>query len=288
MNKETLSQQNSFSARLEKQFDAFSQKHPTVIKNAANIGGAITLVTSAVVGGAIWEKGSIQEVLADNDRQPICHSGNEIKWTIIRPDEHSYKAHLENMGGPGHNHDYFAYDKDGDGDIDKDDCGFVAPTPTEVFTSVPTLTPELTATFMPSPTIVYTPTEKEPTPVKSQVPTKESVCPPEEDCYCEEVLAGTIAASNIDAANINATAQIEAANINATAQVEAANIVASAQAKSESTPTPNALTSNQPESLATDQDNKSQLNNKVIAGVGAAVIIGGLGVVEAKRRKKKF
>ena len=175
--KEQLSQETSASTHLKDRFDNFAKKHPALIKNGIKIGGAATMLTSVVAAGAVWERNSIQEVLADNDRTPICHSGNEKNWTIIQPDEHSYKAHLENMGGPGHNHDYFAFDRNGDNKLTKEDCYLATPTPTKVITPVPSLTPELTSTFMPSPTIVFTPTETEVVPSPTSLPTETEAVP---------------------------------------------------------------------------------------------------------------
>jgi hypothetical protein len=56
----------------------------------------------------------------------------------------------------------------------------------------------------------------------------------------------------------------------------------------ERTPTPNGLTNNQPEISTTNQDNKSPLNGKVLAGAGATPLIGlgTLRAVEGTRRKK--
>jgi len=307
MEKEKLSSQESFSKRLEKQVDAFSQKHPNVIKNTARIGGAITLLTSTIVGGAIWEKRSIQEVLAENDRQPLCHSGNGKNWNIIQPSEQSYDAHIKDWEGPaqGHDHDYFASDKNGDGQITEEDCGFEpSPTPIKTFTPIPTLTPEITATFMPSPTVIFTPTETRPsptgtqatptevkptpteiksTPTKSSTSTEALVCPPEEDCYCEKVVAGTVAAAILNAQATDTAGEIKAAQM----QIDAANERATDQAKTESTATPSGLISNQPEIPVTNRDKKSPLDTNVLAGAGGLVTLTALGAAEVIRRKKK-
>jgi hypothetical protein len=114
-------------------------KEKAVFKYGVKILRTAGFVTSVIAGGAILENKSIQEVLADNDRQPICHSGNEKNWTLIRPDENSYDAHLKDWEGKakGHDNDYFASDSNGNGQITKEDCGFIAsPTPTKVFTPV--------------------------------------------------------------------------------------------------------------------------------------------------------
>jgi len=309
--------------------DAFSQRHPNVVKNTIRFVGAAGLTVGAIYGGAKLEEKSIQEALADNDRQPICHSGNGKNWNIIRPNENSYDAHLKDWEGPaqGHDHDYFASDSNGDGNIDKEDCGFVAPTPTEVFTPVPTLTPELTATYMPSPTVIFTPTETRPTPTGTQptatevipsptgtqpTPTSTEIKPTstlatsptaEKTSVCPTCAACPTSESGVTAEVCNPCEPLEtiaaalaqkvgpeqtmAAAQSTLAAIESTRITNEQTSQAERTSTPNGLTSNQPEISEASQEKNSPLKSNVLAGAGVTLV--GFGALGAAEviRRKK-